>query len=241
MTVASLEPMLIFGYGPRAPKDRGAVAPLQCPNCHNLTWFHLITQRRAVSLFFVPVIPVRSDDALVCATCRYALALGRPDAAAAMDMISDSKRHENGQLTDVEYGLLVDSFWQRVAQQPGPDGTPEGATWRAPAPPEPTGPTAGAAGPAIAAAVPTRRPEPPAAPPDPFAPQRVTEPAHRPDEPTGAEPASGPTGVEVPAGSAAPPDPATRAADPDPGWYPDPYGELAERYWDGGRWTEAAR
>ena len=22
-----------------------------------------------------------------------------------------------------------------------------------------------------------------------------------------------------------------------PGWYPDPYGQAAQRYWDGGRWT----
>lgn len=53
-------------------------------------------------------------------------------------------------------------------------------------------------------------------------------------DPHDARPAggTGPTGFDAP-----PPDPSTAGPPPPAGWYPDPFGESEQRYWDGTRWT----
>ena len=53
--------VLIFGWGGGPVEDRGDVAPIRCPNCHNDVYFHHIHSIRQVSLFFVPVMPYRTD------------------------------------------------------------------------------------------------------------------------------------------------------------------------------------
>ncbi len=155
--------MLIFGYGPRAPKDHGKAAPLRCLHCGNQTYYHYVTQRTAVSLFFVPVIPTRSTDQLVCPVCRFDLPLTRPQAAHAMDMVRATNRYEQGALSHLEYMAMVDQFWAEIiGQVPAPDGAigpPAGAPAAAPSrasdapPPDPA----------------TRKPDPPPGwYPDPF-------------------------------------------------------------------------
>ena len=221
--------MLIFGYGPRAPKDRGAVAPLRCPNCSNLTWYHLMTQRSSFSVFFVPLIPVKTEDLLVCDTCRAAIPLTRPQAARAADMVTETDRFRRERLSPVEYGLRVDSFWEQVTGTVGPGATPDGQRWPA-GDPRQSDPWSSRADAPPAPAIP-----PIAAPP-------IAERPHDPfAHPTTPDEASLGRRDDAPVGEPPRPDPASRRPDPPAGWYPDPFGEHEERYWDGGRWTRGAR
>lgn len=221
--------MLIFGYGPRAPKDRGAVAPLQCANCGNVTWYDLVTQRSWFSLFFVPVFPVRTTDALVCTTCQHAIPLGRPAATAAIDMVRTTERHRNGQLDAMAYGQAVDAFWQRVDGRVGPGRTPEGASWWSAPSGGPERPGADSPSPAAGAPVAAagaaavgggllstpivRPPAPPPAPPDPFAPTESAPPAPAagPTTPAPTQPVADPAAAAVPGTDSTAPLP---AADP---------------------------
>jgi hypothetical protein len=195
--------MLIFGYGPRKPKDLGPVAPARCPSCGNEVEFHLLQQRRWVSLFFVPVIPTGADHGLVCPLCQHSVGLDAHQGRLALGLASATTDHHEGRLDDVAYHAQVDAFWQAVGgRRDAGETTGPGAPG-----PTPWGPDA-----------------------DPWNTGGPTGPTH----PSGA-------GRPTDGGGAPPPDPASRRPDPDPGWYPDPFGEADERYWDGSRWTQGTK
>ncbi|MCX7620241.1 MAG: DUF2510 domain-containing protein [Acidimicrobiales bacterium] len=116
--------MLIFGYGPRPPKDHGPAAPIKCLRCGNQTYYHYVTQKTAFSLFFVPVLPTRTVDQLVCPICRFGIDLTRSQAAHAMDMIRATTRYERAELSHIEYMSMVDKFWLAIIGQAPSDNGP---------------------------------------------------------------------------------------------------------------------
>ena len=65
--------VLIFGWGQGSVDDRGEVAPVRCPNCHNDVFLHLVRSTKEVSLYFVPVMPYGTDEYLVCRVCGHGL------------------------------------------------------------------------------------------------------------------------------------------------------------------------
>ncbi|MFN8041065.1 MAG: DUF2510 domain-containing protein [Acidimicrobiales bacterium] len=216
--------MLIFGYGPRRPRDLGPVAPARCPACGNQVEFHLLQQRSWVSLFFVPVIPTSARHLLVCPVCQHAVGLDAHQGRLARGLASARTDHLAGRLDDAGYRAQVDAFW-RAAGATHEDDHPSGPT--------PAGPgEAGMGGGWWPGAGDPGAPAPPSEPPPgrsgawPSAGHPSQQPGPRPPEPGPAAP---------------PPDPASRRPDPDPGWYPDPFGEADERYWDGARWTQGTK
>ena len=48
--------VLLFGFGPGKAEDLGEVAPIVCPNCHNEVFLHYVRSKKAVRLYFVPVV-----------------------------------------------------------------------------------------------------------------------------------------------------------------------------------------
>jgi hypothetical protein len=61
--------MFIFGWGPRETRmDSG---PFDCPVCKASTQFQHLRQRRWLTCFFIPVIPISSShDFLRCQACQ---------------------------------------------------------------------------------------------------------------------------------------------------------------------------
>lgn len=214
--------MLIFGYGPRRPRDLGPVAPARCPACGNQVEFHLLQQRSWVSLFFVPVIPTSARHLLVCPICQHAVGLDTHQGRLAHGLASARADHLAGRLDDDAYRAQVDAFWRAVGATRDDD-------------PSPTGPGPGPGGAWWPGA---GDPTTPSSPNDP-APSGSWPSAGHPSQQSGTG-APGPP-APGPSASAPPPDPAERRPDPDPGWYPDPFDEADERYWDGTRWTQGTK
>ena len=214
--------MLIFGYGPRRPRDLGPVAPARCPACGNQVEFHLLQQRSWVSLFFVPVIPTSARHLLVCPICQHAVGLDTHQGRLAHGLASARADHLAGRLDDDAYRAQVDAFWRAVGATRDDD-------------PSPTGPGPGPGGAWWPGA---GDPTTPSSPNDP-APSGSWPSAGHPSQQSGTG-APGPP-EPGPSASAPPPDPAERRPDPDPGWYPDPFDEADERYWDGTRWTQGTK
>ena len=61
--------MIIFGWGHRTTNDFGPTLALNCPNCKNDSWWHLVSYKTWFTLFFIPVIPYESEHLLLCEIC----------------------------------------------------------------------------------------------------------------------------------------------------------------------------
>jgi hypothetical protein len=61
--------VVIFGWGRRTFHHAGPVLYQWCRNCSNSNWFYLVTVRRWLTLFFIPVIPYERRHMLICPVC----------------------------------------------------------------------------------------------------------------------------------------------------------------------------
>jgi zinc-ribbon family len=125
--------VLLFGFGPGEAKDIGEVAPVNCPNCHNNVFLHHLQSKKAVRLYFVPVVPYGTDEYLLCPICNKGLQLkdGQQPAVGAMQVASNAYR--TGRMTADAYAVQTATFWcqlgvapseEQVLQAPAPDALP---------------------------------------------------------------------------------------------------------------------
>jgi hypothetical protein len=123
--------------------DRGEVAPIRCPNCHNDVFLHLVRSTKEVSLYFVPVMPYGTDEYLVCRVCGHGLHVALEHQSAVEGMRAATLLFREGRITEPDYRARIDRFWQTmgVALQ---TGTISAAGAARPAP----GPTSGPVDPA---------------------------------------------------------------------------------------------
>ena len=71
----------IFGWGQRKVQDHGPLPPRPCPRCRNREPWRLQTVSEWLTVFFIPLIPLRRHHVAVCPVCGYAQAL----TAAALE------------------------------------------------------------------------------------------------------------------------------------------------------------
>lgn len=145
--------VLIFGWGQSDARDLGEVAPALCPNCHNVVALHRVRTKKAVSLFFVPVMPYGGDDYLLCPICRHGLQLTPVQKPQVETMSHATAAFRHGLTTQEAYVAQVAAFWAQMgvasyappaaaAPALGPGAPPDGSV--PPAPQVPAG--SGAAG-----------------------------------------------------------------------------------------------
>lgn len=61
--------MLIFGWGHRKRKVIGPVEKLKCPRCTQEEYWELVEVKALISLFFVPLIPYKTEWVIRCPVC----------------------------------------------------------------------------------------------------------------------------------------------------------------------------
>ena len=174
--------MLIFGWGKGKAKDRGEVAPLSCPNCHNTVFLHDVESKQQFSLYFVPVVKYGGDRYLLCPVCGRGIQVLPGQRAAVDQMRATTAQFRRRGVTEAAYRSVVGRFWQQLGVPTGPAlpapaaATPAGLSGLAPgASPAALLPGAAPAAlaPGTAAAVPIA---PPIAPNQPQVPADVVGP-----------------------------------------------------------------
>ena len=110
--------VLLFGFGPGEAKDLGEVAPVTCPNCHNNVFLHHLQSKKAVRLYFVPVVPYGTDEYLLCPICNRGLQLkdGQQGAVGAMQAATVAFRA--GRTPADAYQTQVANFWRQLGLAP---------------------------------------------------------------------------------------------------------------------------
>ena len=114
--------VLIFGWGGGPAEDRGEVAGLRCPNCHNDVWFHKVRSTKQVSLFFVPVMPYGTDEYLLCPVCRHRLQTAPAHQSAVEGMRMTTAAFRAGRITEPDYRARTDAFWLSMGVAPSAIG-----------------------------------------------------------------------------------------------------------------------
>jgi hypothetical protein len=95
--------MLIFGFGPGKAQDLGEVAPVTCAGCRNDVFLHRMRTRKAVRLYFVPVVPLGTDEYLLCPICSRGVQLEREQMPVVEQLQALTAAMRTGRITDDEY------------------------------------------------------------------------------------------------------------------------------------------
>lgn len=110
--------VLIFGWGSSGAQDRGEVAPLRCPNCHNDVYMHAVKSNKELSLYFIPLVPYASDEYLACPICRVAIKTGQEHRAAVQSMTASTRLWQNHAMAPADYERRTRFFWSQVGMAP---------------------------------------------------------------------------------------------------------------------------
>ena len=95
--------MIIFGYRGGKRKDLGEALPVRCPRCNNATFYRYMTVTSWFSLFFIPVIPLKRRDYLVCPVCTRALELRKDQREMASRLVELTTRYRAGEIAEADY------------------------------------------------------------------------------------------------------------------------------------------
>jgi zinc-ribbon family/Short C-terminal domain len=112
--------VVIFGWGRGSSKDKGEVAPLTCPNCHNTVFLHDVESKQQFSLYFVPVVKYGGDRYLLCPVCGRGIQVLPGQKAAVDRMRSLTAQFRLRGVTEETYRSEVGRFWQLLGVQSGP-------------------------------------------------------------------------------------------------------------------------
>ena len=74
--------LIIVGFGRRRKNDLGEISAIQCPRCHNEVSYHLTHTRTWLTLYFIPVLPYRSERRLECPICSHGMRVFRNEIEA---------------------------------------------------------------------------------------------------------------------------------------------------------------
>jgi len=125
--------VIIFGYRGGKRSDHGPALPLNCPNCHNQTFYRYLTVTNWFTLFFIPLIPVSSKHYLACPVCTRALQLDKPGRERAAKLVELTALLNAGSIDQTEY-------LRRVRELGGPTTPAESLPEPGPSlPPPPVG------------------------------------------------------------------------------------------------------
>ncbi len=110
--------MIIFGYRGGKRKDLGEALAIRCPRCNNTTFYHSMSVTSWFSLFFIPVIPLKRRDYLVCPVCTRALALRKDQRELASNLVELTARYRSGALAQPEYDRQMGALRAAMATEP---------------------------------------------------------------------------------------------------------------------------
>ena len=101
---------ILFGWGRTTRHDHGRAFPMDCPKCHNRTFYRYLNIKVWFTLFFLPVIPYKSRHLFVCEVCSRALEFnGRAEIERAKRMVEATTQFGQSKLTEDQYRAALTS------------------------------------------------------------------------------------------------------------------------------------
>lgn len=94
--------IFIFGYHP-ITKTLGPVEEKDCPNCHNTRHWLLGKMTYFINLFFIPVIPTKTNYYRYCPVCNFRQSLTREEFQYTMSLAELNSEAVREDMSDEEY------------------------------------------------------------------------------------------------------------------------------------------
>ncbi len=94
--------IFIFGYHPIA-RTEGPIEEKECPNCHNTRHWLLGKMTYWINLFFIPVIPTRSEYFEYCPVCNFRQEVTREDFHHKRELAHLNKEAVKQDMSEEEY------------------------------------------------------------------------------------------------------------------------------------------
>lgn len=95
--------MIIFGWGRQTIWNVGAVFRQLCSNCHNDEYWILIRRTTWFTLFFIPVIPYKTEWLLLCPVCKFGIELNAEQVKKFRPIAEINKELTDGKITEEQY------------------------------------------------------------------------------------------------------------------------------------------
>lgn len=101
--------IFIFGYHP-ITKIEGPVEERECPNCHNTRHWLLSKMTYYINVFFVPLIPTRTEHFKLCPVCKFKHEITREEFSSNRDFAHLNKEAVDTDMSDEEYNQRLKSI-----------------------------------------------------------------------------------------------------------------------------------
>ncbi|TYQ15371.1 UNVERIFIED_CONTAM: zinc ribbon family protein [Acetivibrio alkalicellulosi] len=98
---------IIFGWGRQTVKEHGPVYRYQCEHCRNDEYWQLYTRKTWFTLFFIPVIPYRTEHLMLCPVCSRGVVLDEAKFDEFRQIAECNVDLLNGKITQEEHGEKI--------------------------------------------------------------------------------------------------------------------------------------
>ncbi|HEV7449468.1 MAG TPA: zinc-ribbon domain-containing protein [Candidatus Paceibacterota bacterium] len=99
--------MIIFGWNFQTTWFIGPVFKRTCDHCNNEEFWTLVRRTTWFTLFFIPVIPYKTEWLLLCPICKYGLDLKQDQVDILRPIAEVNQLLNTGVITAEEYHLRV--------------------------------------------------------------------------------------------------------------------------------------
>lgn len=99
--------MVIFGWGHQSLWSVGYVFKQTCGNCHNDGLWTLLRRTTWFTLFFIPVIPYKTEWWILCPTCQQGIELDSDQLAQLRPIAEANQMLSLGALSEKEHGERI--------------------------------------------------------------------------------------------------------------------------------------
>lgn len=94
--------IFIFGYHP-ITRTEGPVEEIECPNCHNKRHWILAKMTYFINLFFIPVIPTKTEYYKYCPVCKFRKDVTREEFSHEQNLARLNKEAVEKDMSETEY------------------------------------------------------------------------------------------------------------------------------------------
>ncbi|OGJ55213.1 hypothetical protein A2880_02790 [Candidatus Peribacteria bacterium RIFCSPHIGHO2_01_FULL_49_38] len=115
--------MIIFGWNHQTIWVLGSVFKQMCDHCHNEDYWVLMRRTTWFTLFFIPVIPYRTEWMLLCPVCKYGLELNSDQLAKVRPVAEANQMLTSGKITEVQYRTQMEALSGVVTTENKPTET----------------------------------------------------------------------------------------------------------------------